>query len=101
MARNWRDVRSELDLNEDAVKEERERLQAVTRAYRLAEIRKEQGLTQREVAKQLHVSQARVSRLEQGQVQRAELATVQAYVEALGGHVEVVADFGGRRMVLG
>lgn len=101
MARNWRDVRAELELDEEAVAQERDRLQAVTRAYRLAEIRKEQGLTQREVAKQLHVSQARVSRLEQGQMERAELATVQAYVEALGGHVEVVADFGDRRVVLG
>lgn len=101
MAKNWRDVRAGLQLDEETVARERDRMRAATRAYRLAEIRKEQGLTQRQVADALHVTQARVSRLERGEVQRAELSTVQAYVEALGGHVEVVADFGDRRVVLG
>lgn len=100
MAKNWRDVRSGLPLDEVAVGRERERMQTATRAYRLAEIRREQGLTQREVAATLHVTQARVSSIERGEVRRSELATVQAYVEALGGHVEVVADFGDRRVVL-
>ena len=73
------------------VAEERDRLHAVTRAHRLAEIRREQGLTQTQVAQVLHISQARVSKIERGDVERSELATLQAYVEALGGHVEVVA----------
>ncbi|MFT4164867.1 MAG: XRE family transcriptional regulator [Microlunatus sp.] len=100
MAKDWRDVRAGLQLDEAAVARERERMQTATRAYRLAEIRKEQGLTQREVAAALHVSQARVSSIERGEVRRSELSTVEAYVEALGGHVEVVADFGDRRVVL-
>ena len=100
MAKDWRDVRAGLDLVEAAVNRERERMRTATRAYRLAEIRKEQGLTQREVAAALHVTQARVSSIERGEVRRSELATVQAYVEALGGHVEIIADFGDRRVVL-
>ena len=80
---------------------EKERLRAATRAHRLAEIRKEQGLTQTQLAKVLHISQARVSKIERGAVERSELATVQAYVEALGGQVEVVATFGDRKVVLG
>jgi len=101
MVKNWSEVRETLDLDEKKVAEERDRLHAVTRAHRLAEIRREQGLTQTQVAKVLHISQARVSKIERGDVERSELATLQAYVEALGGHVEVIASFGDRRVVLG
>ena len=101
MVKNWSEVRETLDLDEVKVAEERDRLRTVTRAHRLAEIRREQGLTQTQVAKILQISQARVSKIERGDVERSELATLQAYVEALGGHVEVVASFGDRRVVLG
>lgn len=46
------------------------------------------------------VSQRRVSQIERGEIDRSELGTVQSYVEALGGHVEVVADFGDERLVV-
>ena len=101
MVKNWSEVRETLDLDEKKVAEERDRLRAATRAHRLAEIRREQRLTQTQVAQVLHISQARVSKIERGDVERSELATLQAYVEALGGHVEVVASFGDRRVVLG
>lgn len=101
MVKNWSEVRETLDLDEKKVAGERDRLRAVTRAHRLAEIRREQGLTQTQVAQVLNISQARVSKIERGDVERSELATLQAYVEALGGHVEVVASFGDRRVVLG
>lgn len=101
VAKEWGEVRATLDLDEKKVAEERDRLRVVTRAHRLAEIRREQGLTQTQVAKILHISQARVSKIERGDVERSELGTLQAYVEALGGRVEVVASFGDRRVVLG
>ncbi len=49
----------------------------------------------------MQVTQPTVSQLEGGQLDRAGLSTIKAYVEALGGTVEVVADFGDRRLVLG
>jgi hypothetical protein len=50
----------------------------------------------------MHVSQRRVSAVEHGELTRIELGTVVDYVEALGGRVEVVADFGDeRRLVVG
>ena len=49
----------------------------------------------------MHVTQPSVSELERGELDRAGLATIKAYVEALGGSVEVVADFGGHRVVIG
>ena len=81
--------------------EHKGRLLAELRAYRLREVREEQGLTQVELAARMHVTQPTVSELERGELDRAGLATIKAYVEALGGSVEVVADFGDHRVVIG
>lgn len=56
--------------------EERDRQRDITRAYRLAEIRLEQGLTQAPVAKVLHISQGRVSKIERGR--RRKITAVDA-----------------------
>ncbi len=86
---------------ENLVAEHRARFEAEVRAYRLREVREEQGLTQVELAERMQVTQPTVSQLEVGQLDRAGLSTIKAYVQALGGTVEVVADFGDRRLVLG
>ena len=74
---------------------------AEIRAYRLAEVRQEHGLTQTDLAERLHITQTAVSKIERGELARSELSTIRKYVEALGGRLEVVADFGGERLVLG
>lgn len=71
-----------------------DQLLAEVRAYRLAEIRAEQELTQRDVATSMGVSAPRVSAIENGEVDRTEIATMRSYVQALGGRLRVVADFG-------
>ncbi|MFB7463216.1 XRE family transcriptional regulator [Streptomyces sp. NPDC056224] len=71
-----------------------DRLMAEVRAYRLAEIRQEQALTQKDVAQTMGVSAPRVSAIENGEADRTEVATLRSYVEALGGRLRVVADFG-------
>jgi transcriptional regulator with XRE-family HTH domain len=76
-------------------------MDAEVRAYRLKEVREEQGLTQVELAERMHVKQPSVSALESGEIDRAGLATIKAYVEALGGEVEIIADFGDRKVRLG
>ena len=100
-SRAWREVRAERVPREDVVARHRAHLDAEVRAYRLREVREEQGLTQVELAKRMHVKQPTVSELERGELDRAGLATIKAYVEALGGSVEIVADFGDRKVVLG
>lgn len=74
---------------------------AEVRAHRLAEVRQQHGLTQTDLANSLHVSQAAISKIERGELGRSELSTIRKYVEALGGRVEVIADFGDHRLVLG
>jgi DNA-binding XRE family transcriptional regulator len=78
-----------------------ERIVAANRAYRLAEMRRRLGLTQAEVADRMHVRQERVSAIERAKVDASELRTLAAYVKALGGRLEIIADFGGERLVVG
>lgn len=103
--RTWDEFEAEATaagrIDEDAVEGHREQIRAEQRAHRLAEIRRERGLTQIQVAEHMRVSQRRVSAVERGQLDRTEVGTVISYVEALGGRVEVVADFGGERLVVG
>ncbi|CAO5165646.1 putative antitoxin HigA2 [Frankia sp. AiPs1] len=100
MVSTWVDFRARRPPRKDEVAGHRARLDAEVRAYRLKEIREEQGLTQTELAERMHVKQPSVSDLERGALDRAGLSTIRAYVEALGGKVEIVADFGDRRVVL-
>jgi DNA-binding transcriptional regulator YiaG len=67
---------------------------AEVRTHRLAEIRKKQSTTPSEPAKIMHVSQGRVSKIESGRLANSELGTLRSYVEALGGSLRIVADFG-------
>lgn len=100
-AKNWREVRAARPPREHVVADHRARMEAEVRAYRLREVREEQGLTQVELADRTQVTQPTVSQLEGGQLDRAGLSTIKTYIEALGGTVEVVADFGDRRLVVG
>lgn len=103
--RTWKEIRAEAEaagrIGEAKVAQHKERMRAEQRAYRLAEIRKAQGLTQADVAEAMHVSQGRVSAVERGELARTELGTVTAYVEALGGRVEIVAHIGDERLIVG
>jgi DNA-binding XRE family transcriptional regulator len=73
----------------------------VNRAHRLAEMRKRLGLTQADVAERMNVRQERVSAIERAKVDTSELRTLTAYIHALGGRLEIIADFGGERLVVG
>ncbi|WP_327315892.1 XRE family transcriptional regulator [Streptomyces sp. NBC_01235] len=74
--------------------EAKDRLLAEIRAYKLAELRREQDLTQRDIADSMGVSTPRISAIEHGEIDRTEVATLRSYVRALGGELRVVADFG-------
>ncbi|GLI03039.1 XRE family transcriptional regulator [Phytohabitans aurantiacus] len=69
------------------------RLDDEIRAFHLAEIRRNRSLTQREVAEAMGVSGPRVSDVERGKLDIVSVSVLRAYVEALGGHLKVVAEF--------
>ena len=66
--------------------------QAVIDSYNLREARKASDMTQVELAKTMGVSQNRVSRMENGDLGSMSLDTLRRYVEALGGHLTLVAE---------
>ncbi|MFE3447682.1 helix-turn-helix domain-containing protein [Nonomuraea sp. NPDC059194] len=98
----WSEVKAkarELDPRSDAEREvaqaaSRARLEAYQRGYQLSEMRKAVGVTQAELAETLGVSQARISRIESGEV--SGIDDIPAYVTALGGTVDLVATLGDR-----
>ena len=75
-------------------------LVARDRAHTLAEARQRMSLTQAQVAERMNVRQERVSAIERAEPGATEVRTLAAYVRALGGRLEVVADVGGERIVL-
>jgi transcriptional regulator with XRE-family HTH domain len=74
------------------------RLLEEVRAYRLRELREASDLTQVELAARLDVSQNRVSRIEHGDIERAQVDTLRKYVEAVGGHLRVEVELGDERI---
>jgi len=102
--KKWQEIRrtaiAEGRIEEAGVSAQRERLEGEMLAYRLAEIRKAQGVSQEQLAKTMGVTQSRVSRIESGDISRAELSTLAAYVRALGGVVRVVAEFKDEQVVI-
>ena len=75
-----------------------DQLRAEQRAFRLAEMRRLLGITQAQVAARMGITQGRVSAIEHAKPGTTELRTLAAYVEALGGRLEIIADFGDQRL---
>lgn len=98
----WSDVRARGQAADPRTSEERsagkaaarERREAYVRGHQLAEMRAAAGLTQAELADALGVSQARVSKIEHGEISGIEV--IRAYVAALGGTIDMVARIGDR-----
>lgn len=101
MTRSWKDVKAEKARRDEANgrdvdaarAEARTRTQAYVLGFRLAQLRQELKLSQREVAERMGISQPRVSQLESGDVGQMEVDTLSRYVMALGGRLKLVADF--------
>jgi predicted XRE-type DNA-binding protein len=100
-ARRWEDTKREIRELEPGwgspgrvARRERSRaeIRAEQRGYQLAQLRKNAGLIQAQVAALMGVTQARVSQIEHGKI--TEVDAIRGYVEALGGTVDVIARVG-------
>ena len=69
-------------------------------AHTLAEQRIRLGLTQTEVAQRMGVPREQVAAIERADPGTTDVRTLAAYVAALGGRLEITADFAGDRIVL-
>jgi len=77
----------------------KEQMLAEARGWRLAEIRRRRGLTQAQVAERMGVGKSRISQIERGRVSTREV--LDRYVEALGGRLSLMADFGDELLRVG
>jgi ribosome-binding protein aMBF1 (putative translation factor) len=105
MTKTWKKVRAEVvvdgRLDESRIERYKALALAKVRAYRLTELRKAVGLNQDDLAKKLGVSQSRVSRIERGELEHTEIATLRAFTQALGAELEISVKLGDERLILG
>jgi transcriptional regulator with XRE-family HTH domain len=89
MAKNFRELQAKMSPERQA--RARAMADEIIRNMPLDELREARKLTQATLANALHVNQAAVSKLER----RADMyvSTLRSYVEAMGGHLEVLATF--------
>ena len=90
----WSDIRDKhiAAAGPEAVEARKGTLLTQVRAHRLAEIRKRQGLTQRDVAAAMGVTVGRISQIEAGDISGIDV--LDRYITAIGGLMEIVANFG-------
>jgi ribosome-binding protein aMBF1 (putative translation factor) len=101
ISQDWEDLERELHAAGVApaeIEAGARELLAQARGHQLSEARKQLGLGQKEIAGAMGVSVARVSQIEHGEV--ASFEVIARYVEALGGRLDLVADFGDRTVRL-
>lgn len=101
--KKWSELRDTLLADPDRAagyEEAGHRLQSELAAYEqtLAELRRARAFTQAQLARSLNVSQAQVSRIEHQS--DLYLSTLESYIEAMGGRLELVATFGDTRVPL-
>lgn len=87
--KSWAQIRGEMSPESQARMDER--LKETLATMPLDKLRKARSMTQVAVAERLHVDQGSVSKLE-GRTDMY-LSTLREYVEALGGTLELRADF--------
>jgi len=101
----WRDVKEELRTTDpgwddpgrvERRQQTRSEMLAAVSGARLAEIRRQLGLTQAQLAEATGLSQARISQIERGR--SVSLDVLRTYVGGLGGQVDVVARIGDVRL---
>lgn len=90
----WNEVRSELGIDAERQAEGFRVTAAYVTGYRLGELRRHSGLTQMELAERMKIGQPRVSSIERCDLNSLTVGSVRAYVEALGGTVDMVAHVG-------
>lgn len=78
----------------------RAKTQASIDAFNLKEARKVSNMTQVQVARAIGVSQNRVSRMENGDMNAMSIDSLRRYVSALGGNLTLVADLPNGKVTL-
>ena len=79
------------DITPEMLEEGRLLVEAKIKGYELQQARKACGMTQKEVAAKMGVSQKRISDLENGSIDVMQVETLRRYITSLGGTLEITA----------
>lgn len=96
----WETVKAKrraIDPNFDDPKrlaEARADLNAAETGYHLGQMREASGMSQTEVAEELHVPVEQIVRMEDGDRELMDVSRIAEYVAAVGGRLRLVADLG-------
>ncbi|WP_417218226.1 helix-turn-helix domain-containing protein [Arthrobacter sp.] len=101
MALDYEDYLAKHDVDEGSVQVHKVRMLAGVRTYRLRELREQAGFTQAELAQRIGVGRRQVSKIEQGDIDSANVRTIRRYVEAVGGTLSVECVLGDQRVQVG
>ncbi len=93
----WKDVK-ERDFTEKQLEALDERVADELLEMSIRDLRDVLSLTQEELAEHIRMTQSEVSRLERRSDHK--ISTVRRLVEALGGDLEIIANFGDKRVRL-
>jgi hypothetical protein len=96
----WSGLRALFDLDESRILRYQARLRSELSGERLSDLRKGHLLTRRDLALAMGVRTSKVDRIEAGELERASLGLLRAYVRSLGGDIELAATFSDRRILL-
>ncbi|MFV2195738.1 helix-turn-helix domain-containing protein [Nocardiopsis sp. LOL_012] len=100
-AQSWREIKAEADKADpwfasqeaqEIFEAETERIEAEQQGYALSALRRDSGMTQKEVAEVMGISQARVSQIEHGQINSLDL--LRSYISAVGGELHLTVSQG-------
>lgn len=92
---DWQEVKAAR--SPEVVEAARRKTEAALTALRLADLRKQRGLTQEELAERLGAHQSGVSRLEQRT--NVHVDTLREVIAAMGGELEITARFANGEVV--
>lgn len=98
MSKNLEELLSKRSADRAVVDAHKLRMLEEILAHRLRELRESADLTQVQVADLMQVSQNRVSRIENGDIERTQIDTLRKYAEALGGQLRVEIDLGDQQL---
>ncbi|HLV22586.1 MAG TPA: helix-turn-helix transcriptional regulator [Polyangiaceae bacterium] len=97
MAKKWSDIRRKRFSETERAEQDR-RIDAELVEMSLAELRRELGVTQAEMASAIEITQSQLSKMERRDDHL--VSTLRRAVRALGGEIEVTAVVGSKRVKL-
>jgi ribosome-binding protein aMBF1 (putative translation factor) len=101
MARNTEEMLQKRPVDRAVVAVHKTRILMEVFAFRLRglrELREASDLTQVQLAGRLQITQSRLSRIEHGDIARAQVDTLRKYVEVIGGTLRVEVGLGDKRI---